>query len=296
MPATLAELSFSNGVPSLHCPATGRLVHDAEVGIELASPQTPHLRFVIDWIGDSYVAPLESVPEDQKAYHLQVIRLLQSDKFENQNALVAACVKVMPSSAIVFELLDAPRGSSDGEIAYFGFDLATVSEDGGRTDRTLVAVDELALDQRAMNEEMQDPRSAPFGYFSTDMFGVGVFSWHSDSTAALDVYVNTELDPHLLDGDEEAIAAVKQIFREAIQKSQGLNDVAEQLNEVTDEMAALQWWGTFTELCEGSGDFPRQIRESSREDADLDEGVETDAPILESGIEEFVSFLSEYGH
>lgn len=145
MPATLVELSFSNGVPSLHCPATGRLVHDAEEGMELASPQTPHLRFVIDWIGDSYVAPLESVPDDQKAYHLQVIRLLQSDRFKSQNALVDACIKVMPSSALVFELLDAPQGSSDGEIAYFGFDLAILGEDDGHTDVTLVAVDDIEM-------------------------------------------------------------------------------------------------------------------------------------------------------
>jgi hypothetical protein len=146
MPATLVKLSFPNGVPSLHCPTTGRLVHDAEAGMESASPQTPHLRFVLDWIGDSYVAPLESVPDDQKSYHHQVIRLLQSDSFESQNALVDACVKVMPSSALVFELLDAPQGSSDGEIAYFGFDLAIVGEDGGQTDVTLVSIDDIEMD------------------------------------------------------------------------------------------------------------------------------------------------------
>lgn len=146
MPATLAELSFPNGIPSLYCPATGRLVLDTEAGIDMDSPQTPHLRFVIDWMGDSYVAPLESVPDDQKAYHLQVIRLLQSDKFKSQNALVNACIKVMPSSAIVFELLDPPQGSYDGEIAYFGFDLALLGEDGERTDITFVSVDDLELD------------------------------------------------------------------------------------------------------------------------------------------------------
>jgi hypothetical protein len=146
MPATLVELSFTNGVPSLHCPATGRLVHDAEEGMASASPQTPHLRFVIDWMGNSYVAPLEAVPDDQKAYHLRVIRILQSDRFKSENALVDACVKVMPASALVFELLDAPQGSSDGEIAYFGFDLARTAEDGARADVTLVSVHDIEID------------------------------------------------------------------------------------------------------------------------------------------------------
>jgi hypothetical protein len=133
MAASLAELVFPNGIPSLHCPTTGRLVLSDEEGFDPDTEHTPHLRFVIDWMGNAYAVDPETLPAEQAAYQRRIVALLgeEADQFENQNALVAACVAAMPASGLVFELLDPPVGSFDGSIAYFGFDLAAIDEDAG---------------------------------------------------------------------------------------------------------------------------------------------------------------------
>src|SRR5690349_11204541 len=103
MPASFAPLVFLNGVPALHCPVTGRVVLGDEEGFDLAADQSRHLRFVIDWVGGIHLARPEDVPKDQAAYQQQVVDILGSegDRYDDQNALVAACVAVMPPSAIV---------------------------------------------------------------------------------------------------------------------------------------------------------------------------------------------------
>lgn len=151
MPASLAELMFPDGVTSLHCPATGRLVFDADEGFDFDEQQSPHLRFVIDWVGEAWVARPRDVPSDQAAYQRRLVDILggaEGQKFASQNALVEACREAMPPSALVFELLDPPQGSSGGEICYVAFDLARISYEDAEEPRpiTLAAVQELASD------------------------------------------------------------------------------------------------------------------------------------------------------
>lgn len=131
MPASFVALKFSEGVPSLHCPATGRLVHSSEWGTDTEAEHSPHLRFVIDWVGNAYAVNPESLPPDQATYQRELLRVLGAgaDVYESDEARAAACCAVMPSSAVVFELLDAPQGSFDGEIAWYGFDLALLPEE-----------------------------------------------------------------------------------------------------------------------------------------------------------------------
>jgi hypothetical protein len=126
MPASLAELVYPDGSPSLYCPSSGRLICSNEEGFDPHAAHSPHLRFVVDWIGQIFAVRPEMLPEDQQAYQQQLLKLLSdgSTRFSNHNEMIAACLKVMPASCLVFEVLDPPSGSSDSEIAYFGFDLA----------------------------------------------------------------------------------------------------------------------------------------------------------------------------
>jgi hypothetical protein len=148
MPASFAPLVFPGGIPSLHCPSTGRLVLSVEEGIDFDAPHTPHLRFVIDWLGEAFVVDPASLPHDQAAYQRRLVELLSGDidTFNSENELVAACVAAMPASAIVFEVLDPPAGSSDGEIAYFGFDLALLGADVALDSVTLLPAEDFIAD------------------------------------------------------------------------------------------------------------------------------------------------------
>jgi hypothetical protein len=129
MPASLAELVFPDGSPSLYCPSSGRLVSSDEEGFDPGRAQSPHLRFVVDWAGSVLIVDPESLPQSQRGYQHKLIELLgdTDDRFADQNEMIAACVAAMPASCLVFEVLNPPEGSSDGEIAYFGFDLAPLN-------------------------------------------------------------------------------------------------------------------------------------------------------------------------
>jgi hypothetical protein len=141
MPASLAELVYPDGSPSLFCPSSGRLVFSNEDGIDTNAAHSPHLRFIIDWAGGILVADPEVLPASQQAYQRQLVALLSDgvERFDTQNELIAACIKIMPASGLVFEILNPPEGSSDGEVAYFGFDLASIDLD----DIQLLFVEEL---------------------------------------------------------------------------------------------------------------------------------------------------------
>jgi hypothetical protein len=146
MPAAFAELVFRDCDVALHCPATGRVVHARVEGFDPASEQSPHLRFVVDWIGDIWAVAPEHLPADQAAYQQRLVEVLASDEdeFADQNEMVAACVAVLPESAIVFEILNPPQGSYEGEIAYFGFDLAIVEDEAFPQSVMLVPIEEIS--------------------------------------------------------------------------------------------------------------------------------------------------------
>lgn len=131
MPAAFAPLVLIGGCPALFCPATGRPVFHPEAGFETSVTQSPYLRFVVDWIGGIWAVDPSHLPEEQAVYQRQLVAVLRADPdaFENQNAMIAACVELLPESALVLELLDPPQGSYDGEIAYVGFDLAPSADD-----------------------------------------------------------------------------------------------------------------------------------------------------------------------
>lgn len=307
MPASFAPLTFHEGTPSLHCPATGRMVHSAEDGTDTEAAHSPYLRFFVDWAGNAYVAKPEALAPEQAAYQREVIRVLGAGlhEYEHDEARVAACCAVMPSSALVLEMRDASEGSYDGEVAWYGFDLAPLSAEDGLTFVQLVAVPrhgEDGADDSSSSEPEPDPRMAPFGYFGTDQFGVGMFRWSTSAQAILARYVHEDLLGGLLE-DDQSIAAVSARYDSWKQSGVGLSDVAAQLNELTGDESTIVWYGSFAELCTGSGEFGREVREAWRENrggcsapVGLGENESVDGPVADADLDEFVVFLTTYGH
>jgi hypothetical protein len=305
MSASLAELKFFDGVPSLYCPATGRLVHSSERGTDTECTHSPHLRFVLDWVGNAYVVMPDVLPEEQAAYQRELLRVLGAadDAYENDNARIAACCALMPESALVMEVLDPPQGSFDGEIAYFGFDLAPLSAE--LTDVRLEAIPRgmEAGDDDAISAEIEpDPRVAPFGYFGTDQFGEGMFRWAATTQGLLARYVHEDLLAGLLE-DEEVGDAVSTLHEGWARAGVGLGDVVAQLNRVTGDESTVVWCGTFGEIAGGDGEFAREVRGAWRQSRAgcsspivLAANETADGPVPDEAFSEFVAYLATYGH
>ena len=142
------------------------------------------------------------------------------------------------------------------------------------------------------------PAPASFVYFLADEFGVEQCRWYDGPIAARDGYVADDLINGLLAGDDDAIAEVQRIHGRATAAGQGLDDIAAELNAVTDDLATLTWWGRFEALCADDSDFASGLRESWREmadDEDMDDSAAADRPISADELEGFVEFLAEYG-
>lgn len=306
MPASLAQLKFSEGVPSLHCPATGRQVHSDEWGTDTESAHSPHLRFLLDWAGNAYVVPPDVLPPAQTAYQREIVRVLGAadGTYESDNARIAACCAAMPDSAIVFEVLDAPQGSFGGEIAYYGFDLAPLPAGAGLDSVRLRAIPRGVAGggDVTLVEQEPDPRVAPFGYFGTDRFGTGMFRWSGNVQESLARYVQEDLLGGLLE-DEATAAAVSALYGGWVQAGVGLGDVVNQLNSVTGDESTVVWYGTFDEVARGDGEFALEVREAWRESragcsspVPLAANGSIDSPVPDEAFGEFVAFLDSYGH
>lgn len=306
MPASLAQLKFSEGVPSLHCPATGRQVHSDEWGTDTESAHSPHLRFLLDWAGNAYVVPPDVLPPAQTAYQREIVRVLGAadGTYESDNARIAACCAAMPDSAIVFEVLDAPQGSFGGETAYYGFDLAPLPAGAGLDSVRLRAIPRGVAGggDVTLVEPEPDPRVAPFGYFGTDRFGTGMFRWSGNVQESLARYVQEDLLGGLLE-DEATIEKVTALHNGWKQSGAGLTDVLAQLNAVTGDDSTVVWFGTFDELAHGGGDFAREVRQAWRHSQGgcsspvaLGDNESAEGPVPDSALSEFIAFIATYGY
>lgn len=124
MAASLAEIVIKGGIRGLCCPMTGKAVIDQEDGFDPEARHTPHLRFFVDWAGEIWAVDPADLPDDQADYMKKVVRIWANPKDDdNQNKLVARCLKALPESCVVFEILNPPAGSFDGEICYACFEL-----------------------------------------------------------------------------------------------------------------------------------------------------------------------------
>lgn len=130
MMASMVKLVVEGGLPALHCPVTGRVVYEEEEGFVEDAGHSPYLRFFIDWIGQVWLAPAELLPADQAAYIVKINEMfVNPEQDDTQDKIITSCLKVLPPSAVIFEILDPPQGSSDGTICYACFDFAPDAPD-----------------------------------------------------------------------------------------------------------------------------------------------------------------------
>lgn len=123
MPASIARLSIDGGVTRLHCPVTGRPVITDE-GFDESAPQSPHIRFFIDWAQTAWVPPAAQLPEHDRSTHDKIRNLLTNDELD-QAELIEKCAKLLPNSCVIFELIEPARGGGhSGSVCYACFDFS----------------------------------------------------------------------------------------------------------------------------------------------------------------------------
>ena len=120
--ASLAEIVIEGGPPAVHCPVTGVPVITEAEGFDSDAEHSPYVRFVIDWIGNTFAVSPDRLSGEGRRIQEGLIEIFGNDEFESQNAMVAACCEALPPSSVVMEYLDPPQGSYDGSICYVCFD------------------------------------------------------------------------------------------------------------------------------------------------------------------------------
>lgn len=130
MAASLAKIEIDGGISGLRCPITGIPVITEGEGFNPDAAQSPHLRFFVDWVANVWVADPSDLTAEHANYQSKVVEILANNSDEDdQNTLVSRCIKVLPSSVVVFEIRNPPSGSFDGEICYACFDLDEPASD-----------------------------------------------------------------------------------------------------------------------------------------------------------------------
>jgi hypothetical protein len=126
MSGSLAELVIDGGITQLKCPVTGIPLIVQDEGFDSDAHHSPHLRFFVDWNDQAWVVDPDDLPEGQAGDQRRLLEILTNDdSFDSQHAMIDECIKVLPESALVLEILDPPSGSYEGEICYACYDLGS---------------------------------------------------------------------------------------------------------------------------------------------------------------------------
>lgn len=124
MSGSLAELVIDGGLAELKCPVTGIPLIVQNEGFDSDAHHSPHLRFFVDWSDQAWFVDPDDLPDAQARDQRKLVDILSDDEtFESQQAMIDACVEVLPESALVLEILDPPTGGYPGEICYACYDL-----------------------------------------------------------------------------------------------------------------------------------------------------------------------------
>jgi hypothetical protein len=120
--------------------------------------------------------------------------------------------------------------------------------------------------------------------------GSGGFLWFGDEQEAMQFVRN-----HIVffcPGPSSANVSEVQSKVESIIDSGGHDDVLrESLNVAMRGFSQIRWWGSFSDLCEGAGEFQCEVRGWFRKS----DGREGDGPIDQSEREAFADSIWDYG-
>lgn len=124
MSGSLAELVIDGGISELKCPITGIPLIVRNEGFDSDAHHSPHLRFFVDWNDQAWFVDPDDLPDEQARDQRRLVEILTNDEaFDSQQAMIDACLDVLPGSALVFEILDPPSGAYEGETCYACYDL-----------------------------------------------------------------------------------------------------------------------------------------------------------------------------
>lgn len=143
MSGSLAELVIDGGIAQLKCPITGIPLIVEDEGFDSDAHHSPYLRFFLDWNDQAWAVDPDDLPDEQAGDQRKLLDVLTNDEdFESLQAMIDECVKILPESALVLEILDPPVGSYQGEVCYACYDLGTrASADAVRLHRVEAAED-----------------------------------------------------------------------------------------------------------------------------------------------------------
>ena len=121
--AMVAEIVLTGGLLKFRCPITGMPLFGEE-GFDEKRRQSPHLRFYADGFGNTFVVDPERLPPSSRELQKRLLGILADPKDKGQVAVMQACARALPPSAMIFEVLDPPYVQFEGWIWYACFDLA----------------------------------------------------------------------------------------------------------------------------------------------------------------------------
>jgi hypothetical protein len=124
MTCTRVTINVHGGITHFCCPRTGVPIVDDQGFNE--DKQSPHVRFVIDYIGGVWMTPRKRTPADQIAYMERCAKLL-FDEDRSTDSLLRALARVLPPSVVIFELTEPARGGGhDGSWLLVAIEMGEV--------------------------------------------------------------------------------------------------------------------------------------------------------------------------
>jgi len=137
----------------------------------------------------------------------------------------------------------------------------------------------------------RDPRIGSFGCFSGSSFHIDsyrTFEWFETEQALYDhiMFIHPRVYEDI--GEGERLMCENKL-RDVLEVSNNFSvEKLATVNDISKAYCCIEWWGTFEELKKDNSDFAKKIRSMMRDN-------ESESPISESEIDEFVEHLEECG-
>ena len=141
-----------------------------------------------------------------------------------------------------------------------------------------------------------DPREAVCGYYGGGSFvldSVGAFLWFKTKLAMLESI--GEVEPAIYEvAEEDRLLYNDRVIKllEGVGLEQLNGDLLNQINEAAKKFLLIGWWGNFEDLTTGESEYAKQVRMDFHEQT---KDLEDDSHIMETEMDDFISFIKEYG-
>ena len=125
--------------------------------------------------------------------------------------------------------------------------------------------------------------------------GMGMFLWFHDWPELYQFLANylIGMAPGPISEDHHSVyEKTWKIFKNLAEGKIQRDHAIHQINQAAKSYSQIEWWGTFKELCEGTGEFETKVRAACLRD-DAKKGGPT--KLTDQAKKQFIGALSEYG-